>query len=210
MAQQAEPAIEGSLRTLTETATECVSLLPTAIRRYADDDPDFDDAVERLSTLESRCDEQVQSFRRSIADAGPAFSDAYLFAPDLLDLAYDVDRIASESEQFVQELAAIEPSLSLAAEKSTIEHARRSAAACDRLRRSVDVALDDRPCGDGVDAIRAAESACDRLKYETITGAAGPPGRVLMIREFAVTLDAVPNAIEDAADRLGQLRAGSV
>lgn len=210
MAQQAQAAIEGSLRTVTDTATDCVSLLPTTIHHYADGDPGFPDAVERLATLESRCDEQVQTLRREIADAGPAFSDAYLFAPDLLELAYDVDRIASESEQFARELAAVEPELSAAAQQSTIEHAHRSAAACDRLRRGVDAALDDRPCGDEVDAIRATESACDRLKYETMAGADGPAGRVLMVREFAVTLDAVPNAIEDAADRLGQLRAGGV
>lgn len=210
MAQQAEPGIDGSLRVLTETAAECVAVLPTAIHLYFEDDPGFGDAVERCGTLETRCDERVQSLRRSIAASEPAFSEAYLFAPDVLELAYEVDRIASESEQFVTELGAIEPALSPAAQASLTEHARRSAAACDRLRRSVDAALDDEPSGEDVDAIRAAESACDRLKYQTLDDADGQPGQVLMLREFAVTLDAVPNAIEDAADALGQLRADSV
>lgn len=210
MAQQAEPAVDGSLRELTDTARECVATLPTAIHYYAAGDPGFADAVDRISTLESRCDEQVQSIRRSIAEADPAFTDAYLFAPDVIELAYDVDRIASESEQFAQELAAIEPTLPPAAEQSTIEHARRSAAACNRLHRGLEAALDGRSCGGEVDAVRAAESACDRLKYETMAGASGPAGSVIVVRQFVVTLDAVPNAIEDAADRLGQLRATGV
>ncbi|AGN01815.1 hypothetical protein L593_09350 [Salinarchaeum sp. Harcht-Bsk1] len=210
MAQQAEPVIERSLRTLTETATECVATLPTVVHCYAEEDPARSDVVERVGTLESRCDEQVQSLRREIATVGPEFSDAYLFAPDLLGLAYEIDRIAGASEQFATELAAIQPRLPAAAEQSMIEHARRSTAAGDRLRRGVDAALDDEPCGEDVDAIRAAESACDRLKYEMLADANGSPGEVLVVRQFAVTLDAIPNAVEDAADRLGQLRAGGV
>jgi len=210
MAQQADPAIERSLRTVTETATECVATLPTVVHCYAEHDPAQADVVERIGTLESRCDEEVQSLRRSIAAAGQSFSEAYLFAPDVLALAYEIDRVASASEQFATELAAIEPSLSPGAEQSMLEHARRSTAAADRLRRGVEAALDDQPVSDAVDAIRAAESACDRLKYQILAGAKGSPGQLLMVRQFAVTLDAVPNAVEDAADSLGQLRAGGV
>ncbi|WP_248515047.1 DUF47 domain-containing protein [Salinarchaeum laminariae] len=210
MAQQGEASIRYSLRELAGTAAECVSLLPTAIRLHAEDDPGFDGVVERCSALETRCDELVQSLRRSVADDRPAFSETYLFAPGLLELAYEVDRIASECEQFVAELEAIDPSLSAAAETSMVEHAQRSAAACDRLSRGVDAALNGEPCRTEIDAIRVAESSCDRLKYQALSDADGTPGEVLLIREFAVTLDAVPNAIEDAADVLGQLRAGGV
>jgi len=210
MVQETASPVERSVVELTETAAECVAVLPTAIQRYADGDPAFGELVSRVGVLESRCDERVQSLRRALAAGDPAFVDAYIFGPDVLELAYDVDRIAGATEQFLAELGAIEPDLPPAAEASMAEHARRSAAAADRLRRGVEAVLVDEPCGTEVDAVRAAESACDRLKYRTLADAEGEPGEIVVLRQFVVTLDEVPNAIEDAADRLGRLRAGGV
>lgn len=210
------------LRPLTDTAAECVALLPTAIEHYATGDPAFADIADRVGALESRCDSQVRSFRASLSDQPADFTGQYLHAPDLLDVVYRVDRIASATEQFVAELGAIEPALGDATLDTLAEHARRSAAAADRLHAALDatVAGEDAsvPPGvdetleprDHVDAIRATESACDRLKYELLGEAEGPAGSVLLVRQFAVTLDEIPNAVEDAADSLAQLRIGSV
>lgn len=209
------------LRPLTDTVAECVSLLPAAVDHYAANDPAFGDIRDRIGELESRCDGQVRSLRASLADQPVAFTEQYLHAPDLLDVVYRVDRVAGASEQFVAELGAIQPAFGDGTLAALGEHARRSAVAADRLHAALDatVAGEDAsvPPGvdetlsprDHVDAIRATECACDRLKYELLRDADGPEGSVLLVRQFVVTLDEVPNAVEDAADGLVQLWVGS-
>lgn len=220
--QQHQDDVVRQLRPLTDTAAECVSLLPTALGRYAEDDPRFEDVCDRIGALESECDSQVRTVRSSLAEQPAAFTERYLFAPDLLGVVYQIDRVASVSEQFVAELEAIEPALGTSTLRTLAEHARRSAVAADRLHAALDATVGGGdaavPPGvdetlaprEHVDAIRATESACDQLKYELLSDADGPAGSVLLVRQFAVTLDAVPNAIEDAADRLAQLRIGGV
>ncbi|GAA0661528.1 DUF47 domain-containing protein [Natronoarchaeum mannanilyticum] len=191
------------LRAFFESVRECVNLLPTLMSQYRRDDEAFAETVDRIDAIESRCDSLVRGLRHELVTTDAAGSSA----GRTLQLLDDADRIVSRAECFAKELAAIRPDLPVSVDGALLDMARTTSKATELFVDAIDEEMLLRS-GDRISGrcqrVRTLERECDERKYELLDRLFHDP-RVddpLLLKEFVTTFDEIPNAVEDAADRL--------
>ncbi len=195
------------MRTFFESVRECVDLLPTLLTQYRRDADAFDETVDRIDAIESRCDSLVRGLRHELV-TGEAPDPS---AGGTLQLLDDADRIVSRAERFAKELAAISPELPVPADGTLLDLARTASEATALFVGAVDEELLGRS-GEQLSGrcqrVRTLERKCDERKYELLDRLFHDP-RVddpLLLKDLVTTFDEIPNAVEDAADRLLYVR----
>jgi len=191
------------LRSFFESVHECIELLPTLLSQYRRDDEGFAETVERIDAIESRCDSLVRGLRHELVTTDATGSSA----GRTLQLLDDADRVVSRAERFAKELAAIRPELPVSVDGVLLDMARTAGEATELFVGAVDEELLHRS-GNRVrgrcQRIRTLERECDERKYELLDRLFHDP-RVddpLLLKDLVTTFDEIPNAVEDAADRL--------
>ena len=195
------------LRTFFESVRECVDLLPTLLTQYRRDADAFAETVDRIDAIESRCDSLVRGLRHELV-TGEAPDPS---AGGTLQLLDDADRIVSRAERFAKELAAIRPELPVPVDGTLLDLARTTSEATGLFVGAVDEELCSRS-GEQLSGrcqrVRTLERECDERKYELLDRLFHDP-RVddpLLLKDLVTTFDEIPNAVEDAADRLLYVR----
>ncbi|SNZ13051.1 TIGR00153 family protein [Natronoarchaeum philippinense] len=190
------------LRAFVESVRECVGQLPTLLSQYRGDDEAFEETVAEIDAIESQCDATVRSLRHSLVSGVDGATNA-----GTLQLLDDIDRIVSRTERFAKELAAIRPALPVSVAGTLLDMARATVEATEMLvgaieTRWLQTSPDD--IGGQCQRVRTLERECDERKYELLERLFGDP-RVddpKLLKEFVTAFDEIPNAVEDAADRL--------
>jgi len=195
------------MRTFLESVRECVDLLPTLLTQYRRDADAFAETVDRIDAIESRCDSLVRGLRHELV-TGEAPDPS---AGGTLQLLDDADRIVSRAERFAKELAAIRPELPVPVDGTLQDLARTASEATALFVGAVDEELLGRS-GEQLSGrcqrVRTLERECDERKYELLDRLFHDP-RVddpLLLKDLVTTFDEIPNAVEDAADRLLYVR----
>jgi uncharacterized protein Yka (UPF0111/DUF47 family) len=186
--------------------------LPDGLDAYGTDPEAFIAAVDRLNTQESECDATLRELTALLGESlPPNYTEVYLRVDDVLRLYGHVDRIPNHAEQFLRQLASMQPDLT----EETL-HALREMSALvvegTTILTGVTEAYVETLVTDGdpitvaadVDTIVALESACDAHKYDGITAAFEEcaTADALVVRELLLALDAAMDAVEDAAEHL--------
>jgi uncharacterized protein Yka (UPF0111/DUF47 family) len=207
----AEGIVDGTARYLrrVEAATEQLTVVLDA---YGDEDAAFEAAVAELRDLESECDAILGDLRSLVGSSiGGDVTGVYLHSGALVRFYETTDAVVNEAERVGTELAAMEPGVSdeIAAEwlrmaefagEAAVHLSRAGTDQVENLvdpDRAVDVSRE-------AEQIRAVESRCDEVKYRVLESAFAsvPTAEALAVRALATRIDAVTNAVEDAADRL--------
>lgn len=193
-----------------DAVTDCLVLLPEALAAYGDTQA-FADASAALGQQESTCDDHRQRLCGAIGRARPAFTDLYLRAAELSELFRMVDAVANAAEAFIRDLGAMSPSLADTTRRRLEDIAALACQATTLLTDAVEsyvraLAANEPtpPITEAVERIRGLESQCDQYR-ETIVARAferDTTANALAVRELAQSLDAIPDAVEDAADQL--------
>jgi uncharacterized protein Yka (UPF0111/DUF47 family) len=195
--------------TYLTAVADCLVALPQALAVYGD--ARFADAAAELGRRESVCDDHRRRLCGAVGRARPEFSALYLRGAELTELFTMVDAVPDAAETFVRDLDAMSPTL---AEPTVDRLADIAALACEAtalLTEAIEayvralVTDDDAPAiADAVDRIRDLESQCDQYRDELVARAfeRRSTADALVVRELVRSLDAVPDAIEDAADQL--------
>jgi uncharacterized protein Yka (UPF0111/DUF47 family) len=224
MAKTQDPtdAIVRRATAFTDALLECTGLLPDLVDAHGEDPERFAGLIDRIHRIESRCDSLARDLREFVVDRmTPNFTGYYLLADELVAAINDADEIASRAEHAAMELDAMGSVLSEAQRQrfetiAAISHeaAQVFAAALeayvDRLGREGGEGTDN--LTDSLDRIRGFERDCDLLKYEVIDRAfeEGVDVEAVATHRLVVSLDSVPNAVEDGADRLATLSSREV
>lgn len=196
--------------TYLDAVEDCLVLLPQTLSAAADGRP-LTDASDALVEQESVCDQHRRRLCGAIGRSRPNYTDVYLRAADLAELFSMVDAIPDAAERFVRDFEAMSPSLS----ESTLTTLQDVAVLTlsgvklltDAIETYVESLLTDGPnppVGDAVDRISKLESQCDQYRNDVLSQAfeAHSTADALVVRALLQSLDAVPNAVEDAADHL--------
>jgi uncharacterized protein Yka (UPF0111/DUF47 family) len=182
---------------------------------YRADRTEFYESVEHIKGLESDCDALLDEIRTTLGESMRAeLSDIQVESSALLEVYLGIDEIVNRTEQFLADMAAMEPDLSETALADLIRMADFLRMATDRLATAVSDLLgqlcrpDEANIAESVTApvteIGSLESSCDSIRHKLIgdTFARSPTAEALLVRELAVTLDSALDAVEDAADQL--------
>ena len=193
------------------TAVEdCLALLPRALAVY-DDAQAFTDATADLGAQESVCDEHRRRLCGAVGRARPEFPALYLRGAELTELFTMVDTVPDAAETFVQDFDAMSPALTDATVRQMQDIAALAYQASELLAQAVEthvraLVTDDSapPIASAVERITELESQCDQYRDEIVARAFEQQSTAdaLVVRELVQSLDAVPDAIEDAADQL--------
>ena len=195
-----------------ERATEQLAVVLDA---YVTDEAAFAASVADLQDLESECDAVVGDLRSLVGSSmDPNFSGLYLYSGALVEFYETTDTVVNEAERFATELAAMEPTLpeeirddmdrmAEFANEATVHLSRAGTTQFRTLAdpdRSGEISRE-------TEQVRALETRCDDVKYRVLEHAFASlsPAEALLVRALANRLDAVTNAVEDAADRLAYL-----
>lgn len=193
------------------TAVEdCLRVLPRALAVYGESQA-FADATAELGRKESVCDDHRRRLCGTVGRARPEFAALYLRGAELTELFTMVDAVPDAAERFVRDLDSMSPALT----EPTVDRLEEVAAlACEAnallteaIEAYVRALVTDDPApaiADAVERITDLESQCDQYRDEIVARAFERQSTVdaLVVRELVRSLDAVPNAIEDAADQL--------
>jgi uncharacterized protein Yka (UPF0111/DUF47 family) len=205
-----ETAVRERTDACVDAVEECVALLPAVLDRYGDPEG-VDAAVAALGDAESRCDDRCRDLQRHLsASLVPSFTGYYLRNADLVSLVSTLDAVTTAAERFGKEFGATDPTLDPASVEAFRAHAATTVEATalfsEAARRYVDALDGDAaPAFDGaIVRIRELEEDCDDLKYALVERSfeRHDPAPAHVRKDLAVTADAVPNAVEDAADHL--------
>jgi len=224
MAKMQDPtdAIVRRTTAFTDALLECTGLLPDLVDAHGEDPERFAGLVDRIHRIESRCDSLARDLREFVVDRMmPNFTGYYLLADELVAAINDADEIASRAEHFAMELDAMGSVLTAADQErfATIAGVAHEAAQVFAAALEAYVERLGREDGDAsvtvtdsLDRIRGFERDCDLLKYEVIDRAfeEGVDLEALATHGLVVSLDSVPNAVEDGADRLATLSSREV
>ncbi|MFB6180146.1 MAG: DUF47 domain-containing protein [Halorientalis sp.] len=209
-------AFQAEFRALTgeylDAVVDCTAGLPVVIECYERDVMAFHQECQRISGLESDCDDLLGAVRTTVGNSMPPnFTGVYFQPGSVLELFVRVDEVANHAEQFCAELAAMRPAL---AESERADLVRMADLVVEGIETLATATADLRTalCGPGVETgvqsqvstITRLESACDATRDKLLADvfADGPTTRALVTRELIVTLDDAMDAIEDAADHL--------
>jgi len=193
----------------------CLDCLPRAVAMYGDEG--FEDVARLLAERESTCDERLRALRSTLRSADPNFTHAYLRASDLAALFDSVDEVPNAAEAFVRDLDAMAPALADDTQRAFAAVAADTVRATELLtgavRTYVGAMVTPGPTpaiAEPVERVAALETECDEHRRAVCRRAfaGGPTPQALVVRELAQSLDAVPDAAEDAGDRLLFLRDG--
>ena len=192
-----------------DTATE---QMVRVIEAYREADAAVEAAVGEIQDIESSCDAAVGELRSLVGSAmDPNFTGLYLRSTALVSFYETADAVVNEAERFATELAAMEPTLPDEIAEGLLRMAEFAGEATVHLSRATTVQLENLTTPDHsadvsreVEQIRAVEGRCDDVKYRVLESAFAslPTGEALAVRALVNRLDAVTNAVEDAADRL--------
>lgn len=198
------------------TAVEdCLVVLPQALAVYGDTQA-FADATAELGRQESVCDDYRRRLCGAVGRARPEFTALYLRGAELTELFTMVDAVPDAAETFVRDLDAMSPTLTGPTAERLADIAALACEANALLTEAIEayvraLATDDSPpaIADAVDRITELESQCDQYRDEIVARAfeGRSTADALVVRELVRSLDAIPDAIEDAADQLVFCRA---
>ncbi|WP_247010178.1 hypothetical protein [Halorientalis litorea] len=196
-----------------DTLMECTARLSPALECYGQDADPFWDELEAVHRLESDCDDLLQDLRLSVAESmQPNFTGVFFQPGPVLELFARLDAVPNAVEQFLTELAAMTPSLSVTALSDFV---RMADIVTDAMATLVSVTADlcDVLCGTDagtddihrrVESVIAAESRCDTVRDKLLSDAFAETdtAAALVVRALALTLDRAMDAVEDAAEQL--------
>lgn len=212
------PALGDRLVSQTASAldltADCVTALHSLLSAYPDDG--YEDAVARVSRLESDCDSATRRICALVADAdvrdlGIRLTHVHLYAGQTIELFHALDEVANAVEQFAADLAAVRPSLPADVRRCFLEMAACAGDAMTALRDAVSEYVDvlcnpeaSTSIAEDVQRIRVVESECDQLRNEAVAAAFDDAdgATALVCRELAGALDSVVDAMEDVTDRM--------
>lgn len=195
--------------TYLDAVEDCLLLVPQALSAY--DDGSFPETTTALVKQESVCDEHRRQLRHAIGRAQPNFTDVYLRAADLAELFSLVDEVPNAAEAFVRDLDAMSPTLDDETLTAYADVATLAVSATQLLAQGISAYVEalvttgpTPDVSDTVDRIAALESRCDDHRNRVISRAfeRRPTDEALTVRALTQSLDAVPDATEDAADHL--------
>ncbi len=191
--------IEELSETYLEEVTECVSAL----------DGVFDgteSGVERVESLESRCDETGRALRSALGAAAPTFRGVYLQAGDLAEFYTRTDEVANHAEAVALDyratgayLGPVRPHLREMVADAVVASAHLETATAAYLADG-----EDDTVSEAVSRIRELERACDDRRHDAVRVAfeQRDAADALVVRELVRGVDAVVDAVEDAADHI--------
>lgn len=192
-----------------EVATEQLAVVLDA---YGPGEPELGTAVTDLRDLESECDAIVGDLRSLVGSSTDSnVSGLSPRSGPLLAFYETADTVVNEAERFATEFAAMGPTLPGAIHDDLCRmagFANEAAVHLSLAGTSGFEALADPDRSGSVsreaEQVRALESRCDDVKYRVLEEAFASlsPAKALVVRALANRLDAVTNAVEDAADRL--------
>ncbi|GGN16596.1 DUF47 family protein [Halarchaeum nitratireducens] len=215
----ADAELADAMSSFCEGVRDCTAHLPVAVAAYGDGDAEsFHETAADAAAIESACDDRARDVRDGLVALDPELTGVYLRARDLLELLSRIDAVANAVEDALAALAAMEPDVDGVADRlvSLSDLAAECAARlCDAVEEYVAALCDGRrPTVDhgDFDDVREFEDRCDELKQAALAAAFEPGLSVngLALREVALALDAVPNAVEDAADHFSFVVAATV
>lgn len=192
----------------------CVSLLPELLARYRAGEA-YRETAATLRRLESECDRCERRIAALVtnataADLGLWNSRLHLNTPQIVELYQDVDGVANAAEGVAEALVTMSPDpdprcfdgLEAMAERAT----EAVAVLSDVVARFVHTLCspsDSVALADGIERIREFERTVDGLRNDVIAQAFDDAvERPLVYREFALLLDGLVDAMEDATDRI--------
>lgn len=204
--------VQSRTATYLDQVDAATSHLPDALDAYGSDPDSFVASVDRLNARESECDATLRDLMALLGDSlPPNYTEVYLRADDVVQLYRRVDAIPNHAEQFVRQLASMEPSVT-ADTVSTFREMGSLIVEGTTLLTDITVAYVDHlvtsgdrvAIADDVETIVALESACDAHKYEGIQRAfeGCDTADALVVRELLLALDSAMDAVEDAAEYL--------
>jgi len=197
---------------------DCVSLLPTALERYGTDE--FGPTAQSLCERESACDASLREIRRLLGDAAPPnYTEVYLRTGEVMRLYAAVEAVPNATERFVRQLDTIDPDLSQSVRTEFGAMAATTVEAADLLADLTEACVVDLVGGGEtggytaeIERIAALESDCDGHRAAVVEEAFArlETAEALLVRDLAASLDAAPDAVEDAADHLLFMQGASV
>jgi uncharacterized protein Yka (UPF0111/DUF47 family) len=199
-------------RSYLDDVVDCTAGVSVVLECYGTNEVRFQQELQRVSRLESDCDDRLTDVRTTVGDSMPPnFTGVYLNPGDVLELFVRIDEVANRAERFCSELAAMQPTLTDAAREDLVriadlvaEGAKTLAAATTDLQKALCGAPVDVGIRTQVRRIGELESVCDatrnKLLSDLFTGR--PTSEALVVRELVDTLDGAIDAVEDAADHL--------
>jgi uncharacterized protein Yka (UPF0111/DUF47 family) len=193
-----------------ECLVDCAESVRPAVEYYGGDEDAFCGELERARRLESDCDDLLATIRTTVARSmEPNFTRVY-FQPDgVLELFDRADVAANHVETFLGELAAMDPTLSVAVTTGfarmgdlVVEAIAALSTAVGDLfavpaHRTVDTVHDAR------ETVADLESRCDTVRQKLVSEAFATrdTADALVVRQLALWLDRAMDAVEDAAER---------
>ena len=201
-----------STETYLDQIETCLSHLPDAIDAYGDNRQAFVASVDRVRCLESDCDASVRKLRALVGDGiDPTDAEVYLRLDDVTRLYDRLDVIPNRAETFLRELRAAEPTMSAVTREAMQLIATDLARATSVLASVVTRYVESLTTGDtsveiadDVQTITGIESACDdrRDRILDTVFTERSTADALLVRELLAGLDAIVDAIEDAAEHV--------
>lgn len=193
-----------------ERLTECVESVRPGVEYYGCDEAAFCGELERVRGLESDCDDLLATLRTRVGRSmEPNFTRVYFQPGSVLELFACADETANHVETFLDELAAMDPTLSAAVIADfarmgdlLVEAVAALSAAVDNLfaspaHRRVEAAHDAR------ETVADLESRCDTIRRNVVSEAfaTDDTAAALVVRELAHWLDRAMDAVEDATEQ---------
>jgi uncharacterized protein Yka (UPF0111/DUF47 family) len=161
------------------TAVEdCLVLLPQALAVY-DDTQAFTDATVELGDQESVCDDYRRVLCEAVGRARPEFTALYLHGAELTELFTMVDAVPDAAEAFVQDLAAMAPTLTETTARRIEDIAALVCQANTLLTQATDAYVQALVTGDSAPPITDATSSsyCSPTGHGPTPGKRGPAKR---------------------------------
>ena len=213
------PEFGTHLETMTDRYLDqlggCVRTLPTLLEAYGTGG-EYRTEIERIQRLESDCDTAKLELGVLITSTGDAevglrLAWVRLHADRMLELYRYLDAIANVSEQFAEELGAIEPRRRGRCLDGLVTMSEIAVEAMCELERVVRefVRTLSRPeysvsITDGVSTVRALEGDADSVRNEVIEAAFDGEHNAdaVVYRQLAVFLDTILDSMEDVTDQM--------
>lgn len=192
----------------------CVALVSELLEQYVEGGP-YRETAERIRTLESECDHAGRQVSAAITTAGAGelglrHSRVHINSPQVVALFQTLDEVANAAEQVAEGVVTVGPPtgspfgrLREIADRATEAMAVLAGAVTAFVRALCDP-VESVTLVDEVEAVRDAESTCDRLRNDAVATAFDdtPAAEALLYREFALLLDRLLDAMEDVTDRI--------
>lgn len=217
--ESSDASIDSQLRSQTETylgdIADCVRLLPQLLKNYSRG-RGFEETAAEIRRLESQCDEKNRQISGLLSNSttkeiGLRNSRIHLNATQVLELYQQLDDIVNTVERIAEELITIRPPRIRSCFQQFQEMTGCATTAMNVLEEVVTtftrLLCSHNKTGmiaEKIETIRAAESACDRIRNELIADVFADESiaQPLIYREFALLFDQLTDSIEDVTDQV--------